>query len=264
MQRFIKRYGRESLVAGAVRGCFVTYPGSMYSAPVPDASPFAINSADDSKKVRVDLSGLAPNTTAIISITGNIPGGGVVIGAPVSGGVAGDVLYVGAGSVLAQATGITFAAGALDSLVVANSSTFNGGTNIFGIGQTGALAATLVVNGGSGVAGGWGIYGQRNTVNTGFVGSDSALAGTNDSSIDVYSYNDNVNIFGAGVLSGVFRSGTFKTGSFIVSTLPAGATGQIAYITDQTGAPAAKGVAPVGTGVVSCYVYYDGSAWVGI
>ena len=54
-----------------------------------------------------------------------------------------------------------------------------------------------------------------------------------------------------------------KTLGYTVSTLPTGATGMRAYVTDQTTACPAAGAALTGSGAVTCPVFYNGSAWVG-
>lgn len=52
--------------------------------------------------------------------------------------------------------------------------------------------------------------------------------------------------------------------NYVVGDLPAGSLGQIAMVTDQLAAPAAKGVAPEGGGTVKCCVVHNGTGWVGI
>jgi hypothetical protein len=51
---------------------------------------------------------------------------------------------------------------------------------------------------------------------------------------------------------------------YTVATLPAGAVGDVVYVTDQIGAVTAKGVAPVGGGAFVSVVFFNGAVWVGI
>jgi hypothetical protein len=56
---------------------------------------------------------------------------------------------------------------------------------------------------------------------------------------------------------------TIKTGGYTVSTLPTGAVGMRAYVTDQTTACPAAGGALTGSGSVTCPVFFDGTSWKG-
>jgi len=62
----------------------------------------------------------------------------------------------------------------------------------------------------------------------------------------------------------ISANAVFNLKNYTVATLPAGTRGDIAYVTDQLTAAAAKGVAPTGGGSVVCVVFYNGAAWVGI
>lgn len=66
------------------------------------------------------------------------------------------------------------------------------------------------------------------------------------------------------ILSGstVQISGQSVMRGYTVGTLPTGITGGRVYITDQLTACAAIGVAPTGGGVITCPVFFNGSAWV--
>lgn len=62
----------------------------------------------------------------------------------------------------------------------------------------------------------------------------------------------------------VIVTAPFRLKGYTVGTLPAGTVGDTAYVTDQLTAVAAKGAAPTGGGAVTCVVFYNGTAWVGI
>jgi len=77
----------------------------------------------------------------------------------------------------------------------------------------------------------------------------------------------------AGVLASISQTGKFvlsgaaatlRLKGYAVASLPVGVLGDIAFVTDQLTAVAAKGVAPTGGGAVNCVVFYNGAAWVGI
>jgi DNA-binding beta-propeller fold protein YncE len=73
-----------------------------------------------------------------------------------------------------------------------------------------------------------------------------------------------VSMYSLGYLTALSVTTTIQPGAYTVAALPAGVTGAIVYVTDQLTTPAAKGVAPVGGGAVTCMVIYNGAAWVGI
>lgn len=50
---------------------------------------------------------------------------------------------------------------------------------------------------------------------------------------------------------------------YAIASLPPGTIGMIAYVTDQTAACPALGVAPTAGGALKCRVWYNGTAWVG-
>lgn len=50
---------------------------------------------------------------------------------------------------------------------------------------------------------------------------------------------------------------------YAIGSLPSGTIGMLAYVTDQSAACPALGVAPTAGGALKCRVWYNGSAWVG-
>lgn len=272
------------------------YTGSQYSAPVPDASAFAINSADDTKQVRVALGGLAPNTTAVITVTGNgtfpDPGtGGVVIGAAVTGGVAGRVLFEGAGPVVADSAALTFnsSTGALSAtsfvganLALSGGAALNNNQNAFtqvsvtnANAGANALAGTTFTDGTNvlimryvGAGAGSSVTG---TAKSGLIYSDGgSLRLVSDGGGDIQMYIGSqtlglsISNVGAATIPGLLKvNGVLNLGVFTVGTLPnAGTSGQgaTAFVTDSL-APA-FGVAVANGGAAKVPVYSDGAAWI--
>lgn len=108
---------------------------------------------------------------------------------------------------------------------------------IFQIRGAGAVNPTALVFG-SGTSSGAAIYTNGGTTSAFRLGDNSAYAP---------------------VEAGTVRTAT----AYTVSTLPTGAAGMRAYVTDQLTACPALGVALTGGGAVVCPAFYNGSAWVG-
>jgi hypothetical protein len=87
-----------------------------------------------------------------------------------------------------------------------------------------------------------------------FFGNNPSISGTK---YGVFINDANASIHTVGQ---IVTTSTLNLGSFTVATLPAGATGNMARISDAT-APTYN-VALTGGGAVSVPVYYNGSAWV--
>ena len=71
---------------------------------------------------------------------------------------------------------------------------------------------------------------------------------------------------GLGIASAqeITRGGPPMLTGYAVASLPTGAIGMVAYVTDQITACPAKNVAPTAGGALKCTVFYNGTAWVGI
>lgn len=126
------------------------------------------------------------------------------------------------------------------------------------IGTTGAELGSNFIN-----SGGNGVLWLANNANAGF--SRLAFGGT---SAAYPSLNISSTILQAKLADNSayspFEAATLRTATaYTVATLPAGAAGMRAYVTDELTSCATPGAALTGGGLISCPVFYNGAAWVG-
>lgn len=147
------------------------------------------------------------------------------------------------------------------------------GTATFGTGAVG-IQAKIVIDGGADA--GWGslISMKAGNVQYGLIVNSGALLGTTATDMVVYAAaGKTINLWPNGGLTGAVVSSTglavtgtisatttIKTGGYTVATLPAGVTGDRAYVTDAT-APTYLG-ALTGGGTVVCPVFKNATGWV--
>lgn len=199
------------------------------------------------------------SATAGLQLTTNTGSAYIFQGSSAYGSGNNTMFFQGLGPMVFQPTaGATVLNIATTGIAVTGTGTFSG--NVTGNGASGFIAQLSggqqlrMYGSSSGTSHQWDIY--LNSTNLRL--SDNTGGGT--------FVVDTAMTVGAGlsVTGSISSTTTLKAGGYTVATLPAGATGLIAYVTDQLTTANAKGVAPTGGGAVVCYQMYNGAAWVGI
>jgi hypothetical protein len=122
-----------------------------------------------------------------ITLGGTAAGSGAIIQVGNSGSTDYEPLeLIGESVTLSYRTGVNLRAAGITlnssgNTTLAGTLAVGDGTSTIGTGGTGVTLARLNLNGGSGVAAGSGIYFRKNTVNKGFIGNESVIAGSGTS-----------------------------------------------------------------------------------